>query len=70
MLGSYFYNIADLAWYQKKIASALFGKVPDASFQEALAAFNKAEETSPNFYRYIYLKVFIYLNYFFSVQIF
>jgi len=51
MLGTYYYSITDLPWYQKQFASALFGKVPDSSFEQALDAYMKAEEASPNFYR-------------------
>lgn len=46
-----YYSIADLAWYQKSILQAIAGKLPPATYEEALFYFKKAEETSPNFYR-------------------
>ncbi|XP_015186466.1 PREDICTED: regulator of microtubule dynamics protein 1-like isoform X2 [Polistes dominula] len=50
MLGNWCYHVSDLAWYQRKIASLAFGEPPSSSFEEALTYFEKAEETSPNFY--------------------
>lgn len=50
MLGSWCYKISDLAWYQRKIASAVFGTPPESSFEEALKYFEAAEKTDPNFY--------------------
>ncbi|XP_008560583.1 regulator of microtubule dynamics protein 1 [Microplitis demolitor] len=50
ILGHYCYSVADLAWYQKKIASAIFGKVPDSSFEEALTYLEAAEKADPLFY--------------------
>ncbi|XP_046753332.1 regulator of microtubule dynamics protein 1-like [Diprion similis] len=50
MLGSWCYQISDLAWYQRKIAAAVFGEPPKSSFEEALSYFEAAEKMSPNFY--------------------
>ncbi|XP_075216777.1 regulator of microtubule dynamics protein 1-like isoform X2 [Lycorma delicatula] len=50
MLGSWCYQIADMAWYQRKIAAALFANPPTSTFQEALQYFKQAEEVQPNFY--------------------
>ncbi|XP_067005992.2 regulator of microtubule dynamics protein 1 isoform X1 [Anabrus simplex] len=50
MLGSWCYGIADMPWYQRKIASTLFATPPYSSYEEALSYFLKAEETDPNFY--------------------
>ncbi|XP_014612144.1 PREDICTED: regulator of microtubule dynamics protein 1-like [Polistes canadensis] len=50
MLGTWCYHVSDLAWYQRKIASLVFGEPPNSSFEEALTYFEKAEEMSPNFY--------------------
>lgn len=47
-----YYSIADLAWYQRSVLQAIGGKPPSATYDEALDFFKKAEETSPNFYRY------------------
>ncbi|KAF7380524.1 hypothetical protein HZH68_016389 [Vespula germanica] len=52
MLGSWCYQVSDLAWYQRKIAALVFEEPPNSSFEEALTYFEKAEETSPNFYSY------------------
>lgn len=50
MLGNWCYQVADLAWYQRKIASAIFGEPPTSSFEEALQFFEQAEKVDPNFY--------------------
>ncbi|XP_011342925.1 regulator of microtubule dynamics protein 1 isoform X2 [Ooceraea biroi] len=50
MLGYWCYEISNLAWYQRKIASALFTEPPTSSFEEALMYHKNAEEVDPNFY--------------------
>ncbi|XP_050478942.1 regulator of microtubule dynamics protein 1-like isoform X1 [Bombus huntii] len=50
MLGTWCYQVADLTWYQRKIASVIFGEPPSSSFEEALKYFETAEEIDPNFY--------------------
>ncbi|XP_022193849.2 regulator of microtubule dynamics protein 1 [Nilaparvata lugens] len=50
MLGSWCFQIANMPWYQKQIASTIFAKPPESSFEEALEYFRKAEEIQPNFY--------------------
>lgn len=50
MLGTWCYRVSDLAWYQRKIASVVFGEPPKSSFEEALMYFEKAEQSNPNFY--------------------
>ncbi|XP_034244217.1 regulator of microtubule dynamics protein 1-like [Thrips palmi] len=50
MVGMWYYSIAELAWYQRKVLQAIAGKPPSATYEEALHFFKKAEETSPNFY--------------------
>ena len=50
MIGNWCYQVSDLAWYQRKIASAIFGEPPNSSFEEALHYFEKAENIDPNFY--------------------
>lgn len=50
MLGNWCYEIADLPWYQRKIANTIFGKVPESSFEDALIYFEKAENVEPMFY--------------------
>lgn len=42
MLGRFSFDVADLKWYEKKIASALF-ELPPGTFEDALASFEEAE---------------------------
>lgn len=65
LLGQYCYNIADMSWIQRKIASTLFATPPEATFEEALEYFVKAEEAEPNFYSWNLLmlgKTYLKLN--------
>ncbi|KAK1132705.1 hypothetical protein K0M31_014085 [Melipona bicolor] len=65
MLGNWCYQVADLTWYQRKIASVIFGEPPSSSFEEALKYFETAEEIDPNFYSQNLLmlgKTYIKLN--------
>ncbi|XP_033217577.1 regulator of microtubule dynamics protein 1-like [Belonocnema kinseyi] len=50
LLGNWCFQISELTWYQRKIASAIFGKPPTSSYEEALSFFDKAETVDPNFY--------------------
>jgi len=50
ILGVWCFSVADLPWYQRQIASAVFATPPTSSFEEALAAFQKAEQIEPKFY--------------------
>ncbi|KOX76017.1 Regulator of microtubule dynamics protein 1 [Melipona quadrifasciata] len=50
MLGNWCFQVADLTWYQRKIASVIFGDPPSSSFEEALKYFETAEAIDPNFY--------------------
>lgn len=50
MLGLWCYQIADMPWYQRKIAATVFTAPPVSSFEEALEYFIKAEEVEPRFY--------------------
>lgn len=38
------------SWVEKQIAAVVFAKLPDASLEEALNMFVKAEEVEPGFY--------------------
>ncbi|XP_017883500.1 regulator of microtubule dynamics protein 1-like isoform X2 [Ceratina calcarata] len=65
MLGSWCYQVADLTWYQRKIASVIFGEPPTSTFEEALKYFKNAEAIDPNFYSYNLLmlgKTYLKLN--------
>lgn len=50
MLGLWCFQIADMPWYQRKVASTVFTAPPISSFEEALNYFLKAEEVEPRFY--------------------
>lgn len=50
ILGQFYYGLADLPWYQRKIVSTIFATPPSGSYEEALECFEKAENTKPNFY--------------------
>ncbi|XP_011314501.1 regulator of microtubule dynamics protein 1-like [Fopius arisanus] len=50
MLGNWCFSVADMPWYQRKIASAIFGTVPSSSYEEALQYFETAEKIDPLFY--------------------
>lgn len=65
MLGFWCYQVADLSWYQRKIASVIFGEPPISSFEEALKYFQNAESLDPNFYSHNLLmlgKTYLKLN--------
>jgi tetratricopeptide (TPR) repeat protein len=51
LLGRWTFALADLGWASRKIAGALFGKPPDASFEEALGFFERAEAIDPGFWK-------------------
>ena len=48
MLGRFCYQIANLSWIEKKVASALFGQVPDVTLDDALQHLRKAYELKPD----------------------
>jgi len=50
MLGCWCYEVSNMAWYQRKIASLVFGEPPTSSFEEALTYLENAEKADPNFY--------------------
>lgn len=50
ILGQFYYGLADLPWYQRKIVSTIFATPPTGTYEEALECFEKAESTKPNFY--------------------
>uniref|UniRef100_A0AAG5DU09 Regulator of microtubule dynamics protein 1 n=1 Tax=Anopheles atroparvus TaxID=41427 RepID=A0AAG5DU09_ANOAO len=50
ILGQFYYGLADLPWYQRKIVSTIFATPPTGTYEEALECFEKAEATKPNFY--------------------
>jgi len=50
MLGLWCYQMADMPWYQRKIASTIFAAPPTSTYEEALEYFLKAETIDPKFY--------------------
>lgn len=50
LLGLWSFTIADVPWYQQKIAAAIFETPPSSSFEEAIDYFERAERLDANFY--------------------
>ncbi|XP_020902706.1 regulator of microtubule dynamics protein 1 [Exaiptasia diaphana] len=50
LLGVWCFTVANMPWYQRKVAAALFATPPSSSFEEALDHFEKAEALEPNFF--------------------
>lgn len=50
LLGLWCFEVAKLSWIEQKAAAALFATPPTASFEEAIAHFEKAESMEPGFY--------------------
>ena len=50
LLGVWCFEVAKLSWFEQKAAAALFASPPRATFEEALAHFELAEKTEPDFY--------------------
>ncbi|PRD23558.1 UNVERIFIED_CONTAM: Rmdn1 [Trichonephila clavipes] len=44
------FTFAEMPWYQRKIAAAIFASPPTSTYEEALENFKKAEEITPLFY--------------------
>lgn len=50
LLGEWHFSCYQVSWWERKIASVAFGKLPDADMEEALRLFEKAEEIEQDFY--------------------
>ncbi|GFY39595.1 regulator of microtubule dynamics protein 1 [Trichonephila inaurata madagascariensis] len=50
LLGEWCFTFAEMPWYQRKIAAAIFASPPTSTYEEALENFKKAEEITPLFY--------------------
>jgi tetratricopeptide (TPR) repeat protein len=48
ILGIYYRQIADLSWFERMFANTFFGNVPDGSFEQSIAMFQKALALKPN----------------------
>lgn len=50
LLGEWHYSCNQVTWWERKIASIAFGKLPDADMDTALNMFEKAEQVERDFY--------------------
>eukprot|EP00755_Sulcionema_specki_P016657 Sspe_Gene.10514::Locus_3519_Transcript_2_2_Confidence_0.750_Length_1362::g.10514::m.10514 len=51
LMGAVYFNVAQLSWIEKKVASAVFAKVPEHTFEEAVVYLERADRAEPNFIR-------------------
>ncbi|XP_066275373.1 regulator of microtubule dynamics protein 1-like [Branchiostoma lanceolatum] len=50
LLGLWCFTMAEMPWYQAKIAAAIFATPPTSTYDEALGYFLQAESVDPGFY--------------------
>lgn len=50
LLGSWYWEVAQLSGWKRRIAKLIYGELPKATIHDALKKFLLAEEISPNFY--------------------
>lgn len=50
LLGEWHFSCYQVSWWERKIASIAFGKLPDADMEVALQMFEKAEDVEKDFY--------------------
>ncbi|XP_012274219.1 regulator of microtubule dynamics protein 1 [Orussus abietinus] len=65
MLGRFKFEVADLSWFKRKVAAALFAEPPSATYEEAIDHFKKAEElaTQPHLENMLFLgKAYMAIN--------
>ncbi|XP_002735261.1 regulator of microtubule dynamics protein 1-like [Saccoglossus kowalevskii] len=65
LMGLWCFTFAEMPWYQQKIATVIFAKPPESTYNEALTYFMRAENVDPNFYSMNLLmlaKTYIKLN--------
>ncbi|XP_054162941.1 regulator of microtubule dynamics protein 2-like [Oppia nitens] len=48
MAGRFAYELAALSWIERNIARALYGPIPEATYQEALQKFFDSDKSKPN----------------------
>lgn len=53
VMGRWHYALADLSWFERKIASIIYATPPDAYFEKAVYFFNKAHEIEPDDIRHL-----------------
>ena len=46
-MGRWHYNVAELTWYERGIASLVYATPPQGSYDEAITYFKKAMEANP-----------------------
>ncbi len=51
LLGRWCFTVANMAWYQRSIASTLFAEPPSSTFEEARDYFAGAERIAPDFWK-------------------
>ena len=47
ILGKWYFRFADLSWFERTMAGLIYGDVPEATFEEAKVAFQKALDIRP-----------------------
>ncbi|CAG7834358.1 unnamed protein product [Allacma fusca] len=50
LLGQWCFSVAEVPWYQQKLAAAIFATPPTSTYEEALQHFLRAEDIQPLFY--------------------
>ena len=53
VMGRWHYALSELSWIEKKVASMIYSKLPEASFEEAVDFFEKAHKINPTDLRHI-----------------
>ncbi|ODN05556.1 Regulator of microtubule dynamics protein 1 [Orchesella cincta] len=65
MLGNWCFSVAEVPWYQRKVAATIFATPPESTYAEALEHFLKAEKLNPGFYSMNHLmlaRIYIQMN--------
>eukprot|EP01138_Halocafeteria_seosinensis_P010157 gb/GECG01010373.1/.p1 GENE.gb/GECG01010373.1/~~gb/GECG01010373.1/.p1 ORF type:complete len:585 (+),score=75.78 gb/GECG01010373.1/:1-1755(+) len=57
ILGTWAYEVSKVGWWERKLATAIFGEPPSATIQEALEYFHKAESLEAGFWMVNRLKI-------------
>ncbi|XP_058067362.1 regulator of microtubule dynamics protein 1-like [Anopheles bellator] len=50
LLGRFYYKLAELPWFQRKLIHTFTTDIPDATFADALQCFERAEQVAANFF--------------------